>query len=162
LQSWGDADELLRQIGAWERSKEKAEAAMQEAIDKAKAKAKAEAKELDGKIRLAALQLKVFCQERQADLGPKKSKQLNFGLLGFRWSTKVTLPRDKAAVRALLARLKELGRQQCIQVKETILKDEVKKLDEADLEELSFLGLRKQAGDNFFYETKREKIQEAA
>jgi phage host-nuclease inhibitor protein Gam len=162
LKSWDDADQALRQIGALERSIEKVEARLQESIAKAKVKAAAEIKQLQGQIKLAALSLRVFCQERQADLGPKKSKALNFGILGFRWSTRITLPRGAAAVAGVLTMLKAMDQQKCIQTKETILKDEVKKLDEQKLAQLAAVGLRKEAGDAFFYEVNRERIMEAA
>ncbi len=162
LRDWGDADAALRQIGDLERSIEAAEARMQEAIAQAKDAAAAKIKEFKGKIKPLALLLQVFCQERKADLGPKKSKLLNFGLVGFRWSTKVMLPRDKATLAALVSKLKDMDQRQCLQIKETILKDEVKKLDEFALGQLESRGLRKDSGDSFFYEVNREKIQEAA
>jgi phage host-nuclease inhibitor protein Gam len=158
VKNWDDADEALRQIGGLERGIEKVEARLQETIAAAKAKAAVEVKQLQGQIKLAALQLRVFCQERQADLGPKKSKILNFGILGFRWSTKIILPKDKAASAFLIKKLKELGLEQCLKIKETILKEEVKKLDEATLAKLESLNLRKEGGDAFFYEVNREKI----
>lgn len=162
LNDWGEADLVLRLIGRLERGIEKAEATMQEAIDKAKAKAKAEVKELQAEIKMRAAVLNLFCLEHAAELGPKKSKQLNFGILGFRWSTRITLPREKTKLAEIIQKLKDLGREQCIQVKETVLKEEVKKLDVGDLCDLEAVGVRKQAGDAFFYEVKREKIQEAA
>lgn len=161
LNGWEGADQALRLIGIWERGIEAAEARMQEAIDKAKAKAKIEVKELQAAIKMQAVVLNLFCLEHAAELGPKKSKQLNFGILGFRWSTRITLPREKTKLAEIIQKLKDLGRKQCIQVKETVLKEEVKKLDAGDLSDLEGVGVRKQAGDAFFYEVKRERIQEA-
>jgi|GEM_PF-1060370 phage host-nuclease inhibitor protein Gam len=158
IRDWEGAVAALRKIGSLERGIELAEASLQETIAQAKEQAASYVKMLQVEIKLAALELKAFCEARQADLGPKKSKALNFGVLGFRWSTKIMLPRSEAALAGVLTMLKALEQRQCIQTKETILKDEVKKLGEKNLAQLAAVGLRKQAGDAFFYEINRERI----
>lgn len=162
LKTWGEADNALLEIGRLERRIEKEESDLQETIAQAKEATAAAVKKLQNQIKLWELQLKDFGQEYKADLGEKKSRTVNFGLLGFRFSTKIILPRGKAACQAVIDKLKSLKLGHCIKTTETILKEEVKKLDEATLSQLEPLGVRKDSKDAFFYEVNRERVQEAA
>lgn len=162
LKDWAGADEVLRGIGGLERRIEGAEAKLQETIAKAKAATAAEVKQLQAKIKLASLQLQVFCQEHRDDLGQKKSKTINFGVVGFQYSTKIIIPRKKELAEAVVQKLKSLGLAQCIKVKETPLKEEIKKLDEPILAQLAGVGVRKEGKDTFWYKVNREKIVETA
>lgn len=162
LNNWSEVDDTLRKIGHLERRIEQEEANLQETIAKAKAAATAAVKKLQAEIKIHDLQLKAFCQDHQADLGDKKSKVLNFGKVGFQFSTKVTVPRKKEAVLEVVKKLKELGLQNCIQVKETPIKNEIKKLAEDTLAKLEAVGVTKKGGDTFYHEVFREKIVEAA
>lgn len=160
LQDWAGADEVLRGIGGLERRIEGAEAKLQATIAKAKAAAAAEVKQLQTQIKLASLRLQAFCQEHQEDLGGKKSKTINFGVVGFQYSTKIILPRKKELAAAVVEKLKSLGLTQCIKIKETPLKEEIKKLDEQALAQLTGVGVKKEGKNTFWYKVNREKIVE--
>lgn len=160
IENWNGIDEVLRQIGQMERQIKQAEAAMQEAIAQAKAAAKERVKQLQGQIKLLDLQMAAFCQERREDLGKKKSRVLNFGKVGFQFSTKITVPQKKEAVAAVVARLKELKLKSCILMKESPIKNEIKKLPPTTLKQLEAVGVVKKEGDTFYHEVFQEKIME--
>lgn len=162
LKTWGDADNTLLDIGRLERQIEQEEATLQESIAQAKEATAARVKQLQAQIKGLDAQLQVFAQGHQEDFDGKKSKTINFGEVGFQYSTKVIIPRKKEAVQAVVEKLKALKLRKCILVKETPIKDEIKKLDEATLKQLAPLGVRKEGKDTFWRKVFREKILEAA
>ena len=89
IESWDQADDTVGRIGALTREIEKQGAAASEKISAAKAKLK---KDAAGKIaqRTALLHdLEMFAELHREDLGAKKSRELNHGVLGFRKSSKI-------------------------------------------------------------------------
>jgi phage host-nuclease inhibitor protein Gam len=164
ITDWHGVDLVIRQLDDLDLQIEGEEAELQKTIKAAKAATAGRVKELQAAKKLLVLRLQTFCQARKEEFGEKKSKETTFGFVGFQFSTKVILPRKKEAAQAVVARLKALGKLNCIQVKETPLKEEIKKLDEATLAELAAVGVRKESGDTFWWRAKREKIlaQDAA
>jgi len=155
---WDGADGLLRDIDALNREIEAEEAELDRAVNAAKGKAKTAIKKIEIRKKLLELQLQTFCQSRQEDFLDKRSKEITFGFVGWRYSSKVIVPRKKEAALAVVEKLKDLGQRQCIQTKETPIKDEIKKLDADTLAALAPLGVRREGGDTFWYEAKRAKV----
>ena len=87
---------------------------------------------------------------------PAKSKEMTFGQVGFRMSTRVILPKK---VERVIAKLKKLGMGDCIITKETVDKDILKTYAETTILEVG--GTLKKT-DAFWYETKQEKVADPA
>lgn len=156
FESWEQADEALRQIGDAQRAIEAEEHRMQEAIDQAKEAAAAASLPYQELIRSLEPRLSAFAETNRDQMGARKSRELNYGSLGFRKSTRVTLPRGAAKIAEIIARLKGRGMNDCIVTPPAkIDKDALKKYPANDIVEVG-AGLDVQ--DIFWYEVKREEL----
>lgn len=152
LQTWADVDRSLREIGQESARIEAMEAEFNEAVGQLKEQLTEGAKPVqDNRERLERL-VKEFTEEHKAEL-EGKSRELNFGRVGFRLSTSLVVKN----VKAVLSLLKGKRLFACISTKESVSKDELKKLDEATLAEL---GVCRKTEDVFWYEVKRDEVKE--
>lgn len=155
--SWDEADEGLRQIGEAQRAIEAEEHRMQEAIDSAKEDAAAASLPFRTLIRDAEQRLNAFAEANREELGKRKSRELNYGILGYRKSTKVVLPRGESKVMELIRRLRERGMGDCVtQPMPKVDKEALKKYPPNDIIEI---GASLDVQDTFWYEVKREELQ---
>ena len=67
-----------------------------------------------------------YCEINKADFAEKRSKELVFGVIGYRVSKSVSLPRNKDRVEALIASIKKFGLKECISYEEKPNKDAIK------------------------------------
>ncbi len=155
LKSWEEVDACLKAMGDAENQISVITAQMNAAIAEAKKEAEEKAAQYKEMIKQNEGKIKEFTTVRKDDL-KGKSKQLTFGTVGFRQSTKLLLPSDTAEV---ILKLRVNGMADCINVKETINKDTVKSYPE---EEILKIGGYLQRSDSFWYETDKDTLAEAA
>ncbi len=129
-------------------------AEMNAAIAEAKKAAEEKAAQYKEMIKQNEGKIKEFTTVRKEDM-KGKSLQLTFGTVGFRQSTKLSLPQDTGKV---ILKLRENGMADCINVKETINKDMVKSYPEEDILKI---GGYLQKTDTFWYETDKDTLAEA-
>lgn len=140
LKSWDEVNAALKLIRDNEIELELIEADMGKKI--------ADIKKLE-------LQVKEFVTLNKAEL-KGKSREMDFGKVGFRMSTKLMLPKQ---VEKVIKTLKKYGMGDCITVKESVNKDILKTYDEKTI--LSVGGTLKKE-DTFWYETNREELSDPA
>lgn len=158
LKSWDDVDYALMRIGSEQRSVEAIEAEMQIAIDRAKKEAADQAEPHKQLITQLEQQINAFTEEHRSDMGDKKSKTLNFGSVGFRKSTKITLPKAKTRLAEIIDMLRGRGMTDCIRVDDPkIDKEALKKYPESDI---IAVGAGLKVEDVMWYEVDREKIEQ--
>lgn len=158
LTSWDEVDQMLAIIGDNQRTIEGIEHAMQEAIDNEKAAAAIKAQPfIDNNARLER-QIKDFAEAHRDDLDGKKTKVLNFGSVGFRKSTKITLPRAAAKLEEVIRQLVARGMGDCVkQPPAKVDKDALRKYPANDIVSV---GAAVQVDDVFWYEPDREKLSQ--
>ena len=154
LKSWEEVDECLKVMSDAENQLSVITAEMNAAIAEAKKEAEEKAAQFKEMIKQNEGKIKEFTTIRKEDL-KGKSRQLTFGTVGFRQSTKLLLPSDTAEV---ILKLRENGMADCINVKETINKDAVKSYPEEDILKI---GGYLQRSDSFWYETDKDSLAEA-
>ena len=154
LKSWEDVDACLKVMGDAENQISVITAEMNAAIAEAKKAAEEKAAQYKEMIKQNEGKIKEFTTVRKEEL-KGKSRQLTFGTVGFRQSTKLLLPQDTGEV---ILKLRENGMADCINVKETINKDTVKSYPE---EEILKIGGYLQRSDSFWYETDKDTLAEA-
>lgn len=154
LRNWEEVDGCLKVMGDAENQISVIEAEMNAAIAEAKREASEKAAEYKELIKQNEGKIKEFTTINKEEL-KGKSRQLTFGTVGFRQSTKLLLPQDTGEV---IVRLRENGMVDCINVKETINKDTVKSYPE---EEILKIGGYLQRADTFWYETDKDSLAEA-
>ena len=153
LRSWDEVDEKLREIGRLQIDAEELENEMDEKIKRIKERYVTKVKMLREEAEKLTLSIQAFAQAHREAFGDAKSKAMNYGVLGWRKSTKLVLRR----LADTLARLKDAGLDEYIKVKESVDKS---KLREAPQEVLDQVGAKLKSEDIFFVEPDREKVKQ--
>lgn len=156
LANWDDVNITLAEIGELQRKIETVEAAMQQQIDDAKLAADDAAAPHKARIEQLAQQIKLYTDDHADEMGGKKTKALTFGQLGYRKSTKVTLPKAAAKIAEIINNLKARGMGDCvIAPPPKIDKEALKKYPVSDV---VAAGAGIKVDDVFWYEVDREKL----
>lgn len=145
---WAHADELLRHMADAQLAIQAAEADAAKSIADAKARLAIAAKPLHEQIKALTLSLEVFATHSRCDFEGKKSKDLTFGVLGWRLSKSITVKKDTLE---LIKQVFKRRAKQFIHVKETPDKEALAKLKD---EELAAVKARRIVKDDFFVEPK--------
>jgi len=148
IAGWDDADNILRRIGELQGEIGSLEKKASEEINKLKADLMGGTSRLTERIDLFTRSLESFAAKCPDDFGKNKSRQLNFGIIGWRKSpaavsiTKKTLELIKKCLPKSVAAA-------CIRTKESVDKESLAKLTE---EQLDSVGARRESRDVFFVE----------
>lgn len=153
LKSWEEVDSVLKKIRDSEIELEKIEADMGKCIADIREDAENQAQPYRDAIKRLELQVKEFVVLHKDDLNGK-SREMAFGRVGFRLSTKLMLPKEIGTV---LKQLRKLGMGDCINIKESVNKDILKTYDEKTI--ITVGGTLKKE-DAFWYETNREQLSD--
>ncbi len=156
LKSWEEVDSTLKQIREAEIALTDISTTAEKLILDIKQQAEEDAQPHKDRIKQLELQVKEFTTVHRDEMLPAKSKEMTFGQVGFRMSTRVILPKK---VERVIAKLKKLGMGDCIITKETVDKDILKTYAETTILEVG--GTLKKT-DAFWYETKQEKVADPA
>lgn len=114
LHSWEECDEALREIGEHARDLTEIENTMNEQMATVKSVAADKARPLHEKIAQLELALEEYATAHRSDMGKAKSKALNFGVISFRRSTKVSLPSATEKIALVIQKLLKLGMDECV------------------------------------------------
>ncbi len=152
LKTWEDVNEALRLIAEAQNEIAMVEAGMNVQIDTIKQTYEEKIQEYKKQIKQRELLIKEFTTDKRDQLDGK-TKDLTFGKVGFRKSTKLQLPK---ALDKVIAALRKRGMEDCISVKETVNKDILKQYDEQRILEV---GGSLKVEDAFWYETKQAELK---
>lgn len=156
LENWQQADDALRQIGENRRDLASIETMMNERIADAKADAEAKGRPIKDHIAMLEQALREFAMLHRADLGKAKSRTLTFGKVGFRQSTRLTLPRGVEKVKTIIEELLRRGMKECVVYPEPkIDKDALKKYSAGEIAEV---GAKLEVEDVFGYDVDEEAL----
>lgn len=152
LKSWEDVNQALRQIAEAQNEIAMVEAGMNVQIDTIKLTYEEKIQEYKKQIKQQELLIKEFTTDKKDQLDGR-TKDLTFGKVGFRKSTRLQLPKvlDK-----VIAALRRNGMEDCIIRKETVNKDILKQYDEQQILEV---GGSLKVEDAFWYETKQVDLK---
>jgi phage host-nuclease inhibitor protein Gam len=150
LSSWDDVDLCLKEICECELAIEAHEANLTQTIQDLKMEADDLVKPYTKRIEELSRQIKEFTDANRTDI-KGKTRELNFGRLGYRKSTKLVIKSVAKAIEALKGR----KMTDCITVKESVNKDVLATYDD---DTLLKVGAQKKIDDVFWYETDRERI----
>ena len=153
LKSWDEVDKTLKKIREAELELTKITADMERCILDVKQTAEGEAAPYRDEIKRLSLQIKEFVTLNKGELNGK-SREMAFGTVGFRLSTKLVLPK---AADKVIKQLKKLGMGDCVTVKESVNKDILKSYEEKTI---LMVGASLKKEDTFWYETKQEDLSE--
>lgn len=154
LQSWEEVDAVLKEIAENEMEIEAITTDMNKEIHDIKEVAEDKSKKHQERIKVLSLYVQEFT-ERNRDEIKGKTKVLNHGSVGFRQSTKVVLSK----VDQIIEKLKKYKMTDCINIKETVNKDVLRKYPTDDILKV---GANLKIEDVFWYETDREELEDAS
>lgn len=155
LRSWDDVNNALRAIAEAQNEISIVESSMNMQIDAVKEVHETKIKEYKEAIKRQELLIKEYTSDRRDELDGK-SKDMTFGKVGFRKSTKLILPK---ALDRVIAALRKNGMDACIVTKETVNKDVLKTYPEEDVLKV---GGSLKVEDTFWYETKSVELAKEA
>ncbi len=151
LKSWAEVNDALRGIAEAQNEIAIVESGMNMQIDAIKEVYEAKIKEYKEEIRRQELLIKEYTSDRRDELNGR-SKDLTFGKVGFRKSTRLVLPK---VLDRVICSLRKNGMEACITVKETVNKDVLKTYPEEDILRV---GGSLKVEDTFWYETKTVEL----
>lgn len=155
LKTWEDVDNALKEIAENELDIIDLEGEMNKQIQGIKQIAALEVKPYHDRIDALGKEIKLFVEDHRAELDGK-TKFMNFGKTGYRFSTSVSLPKAKDKLASIIKMLKSKKMNDCIIVTETVNKDVLRKYPE---DEIVKIGASLKKVDTFWYETDKEKLQ---
>lgn len=152
LKNWEDVNGALRLIAEAQNEIAMVEAGMNVQIDTIKLTYEEKIQEYKKQIKQQELLIKEFTTDKKEQLDGR-TKDLTFGKVGFRKSTKLQLPK---ALDKVIAALRKKGMEDCISVKETVNKDILRQYDE---QQILDVGGSLKVEDAFWYETKQVDLK---
>ena len=159
LKSWEDVDRTLREIALAQIALDEIEGDMNKQITGIKEIAAREAQPIQERIEKLGADIKAYVDEHQEELGKKKTKALNFGETGYRQSTTITVPKDKAKLEEIIRRLKARKMSDCLITKVTINKDSLRQYGN---ERVLEVGANYKQKDVFWFEAAKTKLEALA
>ena len=156
LKSWADVDAALREIAEAELTLGDIEAELNRQIIGAKKVAEQDSKPHADRIAKLERDVKEFVTDHRDELGKAKTRALNYGEVGFRLSTSISVPTAKEKVAEIVRRLKARQMTDCIIVEEKVSKEVLKKYGE---DTVNAVGATWKQKDVFGYETYKDKVE---
>lgn len=156
LKSWDDVDAALREIAGEQLELSDILSDLNRQILGAKTIADHESKPHADRIAKLERDLEEFVADHRSDLGNTKSKTLNFGEVGYRLSTTVTVPTKPDKLADVIRMLKARSMADCIVTRETVDKVTLKKYGE---DTVNAVGATWKQKDGFGYDVYVEKLE---
>ncbi|MDR0408680.1 MAG: host-nuclease inhibitor Gam family protein [Campylobacteraceae bacterium] len=159
ITNWDEVDSTLKRLAELVVAETKINGDATIRINEIKKEAADKAAPLQVERAALEKQIELFCEANKAEFADKRSKELNFGTVGYRVSTSVAIPRDKKKVEALIKSIKAFGLKNCIAYEEKPDKEALKELDDTTLTKL---GLKRKIEDNFRIEPRIEEVADTS
>ena len=155
LNDWQDVDGAVEQIGRIEIESGALASEMGHELYAVLGRYSKELAALGEKKREIESAVGSFCLLRKSEFAKKRSKQLIFGKIAFRVAERIAIP--EGFEQTVIATLKMLGRDECIEIKERLDRNGLKKLGD---DELARCGARRVKEDHFRIEPNLDAVSE--
>lgn len=150
-------DACMAELAELNREIENREAEMNTVIDEAKTLYKLKVEPKLARIKVIEAALGAYANLNKQELfKDRKSMDTTFGIIGFRKSTKL-LAKGKTKMIEVIETLRNLGLTDGIKVKESVNKEAMREWPD---ERLEAVGMRRKEEDVFYYEIKRETLED--
>lgn len=147
IDTWEQADAILRGIGDNQLKINQAESSAKEKIDEIKEKLAEAVKKAIDDTKIKVKSLEAFCLHHRGDFAGQKSRRLNYGTIGWRRSVAIETNRDTLELLQSQYGGKEL--MNLLHIKKTVNKEAVAKLTD---EQLADINAQRKTRDMFFAE----------
>lgn len=156
LHSWEEVDNALKEILLTQSQINARELELTERITAAKEQLVAASKPLRERIALLEKQIRDYTGFHRVEL-QGKSRQLNFGAVGFRSSSSVLVPAEHLP--EVIAALRTRHMEDCVAVKESVNKEVLRQYP---LEDIQACGCTIRSSERFWYETSETELTDTA
>ena len=153
IKNWKEADGMLRSIGRMLGEIKTAERRASEKIGKIKAELTEAATPPNAAIKQYTRSLQAFSSAHKADLKVKRSRKLNFGIVGWRKSTSISITSETINLIKKVFSKKQVDT--FVHCKETVDKEALSKLTDGQLVSLD---AKRKVKDGFFIEPDLTKV----
>lgn len=153
INNWEDVDRCLKEIGECEITIKCLEADAQRRINDVRTEADKLGQPLQKTINQLKEQIQSFAEDRKSELSGK-TKKLTFGRIGYRQTGSIIIPAKK--MKQVIHNLRRFGMKDCINTKETINKEILKRYSDADIVQI---GASKKIEDKFWCKAIQETIK---
>lgn len=160
LNNWAEVDEALRQIGEHRLHIDAKENYLRQCVQRITQEINETIRPLHDEIDRLEKQVRQYVDKHREDLGDSKSRELVYGTVRYRLTTKILgVPRDPEKLAVLIGRMRQAHMNGAlIPQQDRISKEELRNYDDALL---ASVGLMKQTSDTWGYEIKIDKIRVA-
>jgi phage host-nuclease inhibitor protein Gam len=155
IKTWDEVDAALRRMGEIDIAVEGIQGNMTLKINEIKAQAETKAEWLKKERQGLEKEITAFCEEHKGEFAKTRSRELTFGVVAYRVTTKIAIRSIKACVSALEA----LGLERYLRIEKKPDKETMLNLDD---QTLAKVGASRKTEDNLRIEPAVEKIKEAA
>lgn len=142
--SWTDVDRALERIGILELETGERCSSLGRKLYELLGEYSQELKEISEEKKAVEAAVESFCLLNKAEFTKKRSKQFHYGKIAFRTAERIEVPDDLEE--AVISTLKKLGYAECIEIRERLDKNALKKLSDGDLVRC---GIRRTREDHF-------------
>ncbi|MCX7731605.1 MAG: host-nuclease inhibitor Gam family protein [candidate division WOR-3 bacterium] len=150
VSSLEECDQALARIAYLQRTLQKADAELNDKIDRLKAETALQTAQFRQELEQLINGVEAFGETHKAELFSKeKTRELPHGFIGFRSSTYISITQKT------LSLLKKLGFSFCIRIKESVDKEKLAKLSDDQLAQVS---AKRVTQDHFWFEVKDEEV----
>ncbi len=147
VENWKHADVLVKRMGDLQQQIDGAQAAAKEKANKAKAELADKVEGPNAEIKRITKSLESFCAARKKEFGDRRSRKLNFGIVGWRRSTSISCKKTTAdRIREVFSKAKAAT---LLHVKTTPDKEALAKLDD---EQLVAVDAKRRVKNEFYVE----------
>ena len=153
LKDWAAVDGALRDIRECQHALTEMSVERDRRLDDIKSEYAGKALPLENRIKRLESDVKAYVDAHRAEL-TGKSRRLTFGTVGYRLSSKLILPTQKAA--DAIAILKAAGRYELLKITESLDREALKKQPETLLDKI---GAYVQQSDTFFYDVQDPPVE---
>ena len=151
LKSWDECDAAVREIGEHDARIASAEAKLTKTINELREQAESTIRPWKENRKRLDREVREFCEVRRADFEGRKSRELNFGTVGWRRSTTVRVKKVAETIKELKSR----AMHRFIRTKESVNKDALHELSDDVLKQI---GAARKVEDKFFVDPDTSKI----
>jgi len=146
ISGWQQADDFVKQIGELQLKINQAELEATEKINQSKEMMAKTVEPLQNKIKILSDSLEAFAANHVEDFGKAQSRKLNFGLLGWRRSTSISI---KESTLELIKKIFGKKAETYIRVKEEVNKETLAELND---QQLTSVDAKRKPKEVFFVE----------
>jgi phage host-nuclease inhibitor protein Gam len=154
LTSWDEVDASIRRMGEIDIRIGKAMGDLTLKVNEFKAEVEIKVEAMKKEHQALEQAIAAFCEERKEEFAKKRSKELTFGLIAYKVTTKIAIRSIKACVAAMEA----LGLEKYLRVEKKPDKETMINLDD---QTLAKVGASRKTEDNLRIEPYIEKVKDA-